>query len=206
MRDHSRDMQTIPARHGVAVAVDSGSELVVVNTYGTQVLDTWAFNRDDLSEHMSMEHTRSKLNRLSPKVGDALFTIRRRPILTLLEDTSPGIHDTLLCACNDAIYRELGCPDDHRSCETNLHEALAAMGHRLSFTPGPLNLFMNVPLDANGVLDRAPPQSRPGDRVRLRAEMDAIVVLSACPQDVTPINGAECTPRDAQYCVLRPGE
>ena len=35
--------------------------------------------------------------------------------------------------------------------------------------------------------------------------MDAIVVLSACPQDVTPINGAECTPRDAHYEVVEAG-
>ena len=64
---------------------------------------------------------------------------------------------------------------------------------------------MNVPWDGSGALDREPPQSRPGDRVRLRAEMDAIVVLSACPQDVTPINGAECTPRDAHYEVVEAG-
>jgi uncharacterized protein YcgI (DUF1989 family) len=31
--------------------------------------------------------------------------------------------------------------------------------------------------------------------------MDVIVVMSACPQDVTPINGTDCTPRDIQYAV-----
>lgn len=202
MSDDSLKLQTIPARHGVAIGLARGAALVIVNTHGSQVLDTWAFNRADLAEHMSMEHTRSRLSRLSPRVGDELFTSRRRPILTLVEDTSPGIHDTLLCACNAAIYRELGCADDHRSCEANLHEALGALGHRVPFTPGPLNLFMNVPVTDNGGLDRVPPRSRPGDRVRLRAEMDAIVVLSACPQDVTPINGAQCTPRDAHYALL----
>ena len=204
MVDDLNELQTIPARHGVAIDLPSGAELVVVNTHGTQVLDTWGFNQDDLGEYMSMEHTRSRLSRLSPRVGDTLVTSRRRPMLTLVEDTSPGIHDTLLCACNAAIYRELGCADDHRSCEANLHEALATLGHRLSFTPGPLNLFMNVPVSGDGALDRVPPQARPGDRVRLRAAMDAVVVLSACPQDVTPINGAACTPRDAHYAVVRP--
>jgi len=38
--------------------------------------------------------------------------------------------------------------------------------------------------------------------VTLRAEMDVIVVLSACPQDITPINGADHTPRDIAFAVL----
>ena len=205
MTDHISRPGTIPARHGVAIPLGRGSEIVIINTHGTQVLDTWAFNRNDPREHMSMEHTRSRLSRLVPRVGDTLWTSRRRPILALVEDTSPGVHDTLLCACNAAIYREHGCAEGHRSCEDNLHEALSGVGMAIDFTPGPLNLFMNVPWDGSGALDREPPQSRPGDRGRLRAEMDAIVVLSACPQDVTPINGVECTPRDAHYEVVEAG-
>jgi len=37
------DMQTIPARHGVATFVPSGSTIKIVNTSGNQVVDTWAF-------------------------------------------------------------------------------------------------------------------------------------------------------------------
>jgi uncharacterized protein YcgI (DUF1989 family) len=198
----SMDLQTIPAGHGVAIELSSGSEIVVINTHGTQVLDTWAFNLDNPSEYMSMEHTRSRLSRLVPRVGDSLFSNRRRPILKLLEDTSPGVHDTLLCACNKEIYRELGCDDGHRSCESNLHEALSYIGLEMSVTPGPLNLFMNVPVTTDGTIDRVPPESRPGDIVRLQTTMNAIVVFSACPQDVTPINGAQCIPRDAHYKTI----
>ena len=32
-------------------------------------------------------------------------------------------------------------------------------------------------------------QTKPGDYVALRAEMDAIIVLSACPHDVLPVYG-----------------
>jgi len=198
----SMDLQTIPAGRGVAIELSSGSEIIVINTHGTQVLDTWAFNLDDPSEYMSMEHTRSRLSRLSPRTGDKLFSNRRRPILALLEDTSPGIHDTLLCACNKEIYRELGCDDGHRSCESNLHEALSFIDHEIALTPAPLNLFMNVPVAPDGTIDRVPPQSRPGDLVRLQTVMNTIIVFSACPQDVTPINGAQCIPRDAHYTTI----
>ena len=200
----SMNLQTIPAGRGVAIVLSSGSEIIVINTHGTQVLDTWAFNLDDPSEYMSMEHTRSRLSRLSPRTGDKLFSNRRRPILALLEDTSPGIHDTLLCACNKEIYRELGCDDGHRSCESNLHEALSFIDHEIALTPAPLNLFMNVPVAPDGTIDRVPPQSRPGDLVRLQTEMNTIIVFSACPQDVTPINGAQCIPRDAHYTTITP--
>lgn len=37
------DMQVIPARHGTATFVPSGSVIKIVNTSGTQVIDTWAF-------------------------------------------------------------------------------------------------------------------------------------------------------------------
>ena len=173
-----------------------------INTYGTQVLDTWAFSVSNPDEYLSMEHTRSCLSRLSPRVGDSLFSNRRQSVLTMVEDTSPGIHDTLLCACNQEIYRELGCDESHRNCESNLHEALSTVGIKISTTPAPLNLFMNVPVAADGAIDRRPPQSRPGDRVRLRADMHIVIVFSACPQDITPINGAECIPRDAHYEVI----
>jgi uncharacterized protein YcgI (DUF1989 family) len=40
-----------------------------------------------------------------------------------------------------------------------------------------------------------------GDYLRQEAEMDLIVVGSACPQDVTVINGAEKRLRDMPYVV-----
>ncbi len=35
-----------------------------------------------------MEHTRPGILKVIPRVGDALLTNRRRPILTVVEDTS----------------------------------------------------------------------------------------------------------------------
>ena len=92
------DATTIPARRGKAAYVAANQVIRVINTHGEQVVDTWAFNRHDISEFMSMEHTRSWLRRMIPLVGDSLVTNHRQPILTVLEDTSGGIHDTLLGA------------------------------------------------------------------------------------------------------------
>ena len=40
--------QTIPARKGKATKLSKGECIKVINTYGTQVIDTWAFNVADL--------------------------------------------------------------------------------------------------------------------------------------------------------------
>ena len=122
-------------------------------------------------------------------------------MLTVVEDTSPGIHDTLLCACNRQVYEELGCRDYHRNCSDNLHEALAEIGRKFPFTPGPLNVFMNIPVNADRSISRLPPATRPGDYLKLRAEIDLVVVISACPQDISLINGPEKTPRDVHYAI-----
>lgn len=186
----------VPARHGRAVALAAGETVEVVNIHGTQVVDTWAFRRDDPAEYMSMAHTRSVNSRGWPEPGQAFVSTRRRPMLRLLADTSPGAHDTLLCACSREIYAELGVAGPHRTCEDNLHEALAEAGLQVPLTPEPLNLFMNVVLAPDLTVIRASPTSRPGDAITFLVETDLVLVLSACPQDITIINSEDRTPRD----------
>jgi uncharacterized protein len=192
---------TVPACHGKAISLSKGQTLKIISQHGTQVLDLWAFNAADLAEYMSMEHTRSRNSKITLSVGDAYVSDRRRPMLRVVEDTSPGIHDTLLCPCNSAIYEEAGCTEYHRNCSDNLHEGLAEAGLAFPFTPGSLNVFMNVPVHADGSIDRKPPATKPGDYLRLEAEMDLVAVISACPQDITIINGTDRTPRDVHYVV-----
>ena len=64
----------IPARKGSAARLSAGQVLRVINTHGSQVVDFWAFNDPDLGECMSMEHTRGMLCRITPLVGDSLYT------------------------------------------------------------------------------------------------------------------------------------
>lgn len=192
----------IPARGGKAVRLDRGRSVKVINTHGTQVVDTWAFNAQDATEFMSMEHMRVAIGGIFPRAGDALVTNRRRPILTLVEDTSPGIHDTLLAACDTHRYRLLGCEEGHANCTDNLHAALDEIGFAAPETPAPLNLWMNIPVGGTGAIDYLPPVSKPGDHVLLRAEMDTVVAFSACPQDKVPINGKACIPVDAHFTII----
>ena len=192
----------IPARRGKATPLQQGQSVKIVNTFGQQVVDTWAFNAADIGEFMSMEHTRIAIGRIIPGVGDALVTNRRRPILTLVEDTSGGIHDTLVAACDRWRYELLGCVGHHDNCTDNLAAALGELGLKPPETPSPLNLFMNIPVLDGNRIDVLPPVSTPGSYVTLRAEMDCLVAFSACPQDIVPINGLGLTPTAAHFAVL----
>jgi len=196
------DLETIPARRGRAVRLSAGQAVAVVNTHGRQVVDTWAFAADDMSEHMSMMHSRVENGRLLPPIGAPFFTNRREAILVLEADSSPGRHDTLMAACDRRRYERLGCTEYHRNCSDNLHEALDAIGLSVPETPAPLNLFMNIPIHADQTLEQGAPIGSPGEEVVLRASRDCVVAFSCCPQDMTPINGPGLAPTEAHFRIL----
>lgn len=195
-------MERIPAAHGRAFPLRAGDTLTVATETGSQVADAWAIAAADPFEHLSMEHTRSCNSTALVEKGSTLYSSKRRAMLTVVEDTSPGRHDTQLCPCSAELYEQLGAPG-HRSCTDNFHEALGMMGIALPFTPASLNVFMKVGINPDGTLDRQPPGCAPGDGISFRAEIDVILVLSACPQDITPINGPECTPTDLLVDIVR---
>ena len=198
----STSLITIEARRGKAALVDRGQHVKLINTHGQQVVDTWAFNRHDMTEFMSMEHSRTALGRIMAPTGTSMVTNHRRPILTLAEDNTPGIHDTLLAACDRYRYQLLGCTEYHDNCTDNLAQGLAELGLTSAETPSPWNLFMNIPVEADGSISFQPPVSKPGDYVLLRAEMDCVIAFSTCPQDMVPINGVDCIPTEAHFQVL----
>ena len=191
---------TIPARRGAAARVTAGQRVKVTNTHGTQVVDTWAFNASDVTEWMSIEASRAWFMKLRAAVGDTFLTNQRRPILTLIEDTSGGAHDTLMAACDDYRYGLLGCKEYHDNCTDNLIAAMRQIGLAPPEVPSPLNLWMNIPVAPNGATTFAEPLSRAGDYVVLRAVMDCVVAMSACPQDILPINAGR--PVEAHYEIL----
>jgi uncharacterized protein YcgI (DUF1989 family) len=188
--------QILKATYGVVIPLLVGDAVTITNLVGNQVVDTWAIGQASPIEYSSLDHTRSRNSNIFFAKGMALYSNLRRPMLTLVQDTTPGRHDTLLCPCSAAIYAELGCKVSHRSCTDNFHEAIKSLNIEMSFTPASLNLFMNVPVDAEGVVQRLPPRSQAGDYVVLRSEMPLYLVLSSCPQDITPINGSDRKPTD----------
>jgi hypothetical protein len=117
----------IPARTGRAIRAARSAIIDVINTHGTQVVDFWALCPPDLSEYLSMEHTHTSIGWLIPRVGDTLVSSLRRPLLTVIADTSPGNHDTLIASCDAERYRQLGFEGKARQLSRQLRDG----------TPGP---------------------------------------------------------------------
>ncbi len=184
----TREPIRVPARQGRAIRVEAGGSFRVIDLEGGQVVDLFAFNAGDPTEHASAEHTRVALLRLFPRAGESFVSNRRRPMLTLVEDRSPGRHDMLCAACDPERYATLGVQGWHASCRENLIRAMADLGLTGFVVPQPINLFMNVEVRPDGGLEYRTAISRPGDSVTLRAELDLVVVASACPQDVVEIS------------------
>jgi uncharacterized protein len=193
----------VPATEGRSVTVSAGQLFRVVDVEGKQVADLFAFNAADVGEYHSAMHTRAAVSHLFPKVGEAFVTNRRRPILTLEADDTPAVHDMLIAPCDPERYQGLGVEEWHPSCRENLERAMRELEHDQICAPASINLFMNIPVAADGALGWDPAVTAAGDSITLRAEMDAIVVVSACPQDIVPIN--DCNPTPIAIEVLDSG-
>lgn len=204
----------MPGGEGRAILVRAGQIARVTDVTGGQVGDLFAFSEADPGEYASAEHTRPAIGKLFPRPGDPVLTNRRRPILTVREDTSPGRHDMLYAACDPARYASLEAAPGHRSCAGNLLEAAGAHGPALAMraygtalamraygttpvtVPQPLNVFMDVRPERDGTLVSHPASSQAGDFIEFRAELDCLVVLSSCPMDIVPISAGGITPLD----------
>lgn len=86
-RDLARS-RDIAAQSGGWTEVKRGERVRIIDVEGSQIADTFAVSSADKSEFLSVQNTRAALRRLFPKIGEAFYTNRMRPILTLVEDTS----------------------------------------------------------------------------------------------------------------------
>ena len=196
----SDKLTEIAAGAGAAVSLRAGDTLYLRNTFGSQVVDTWALAQEDPSEYLSVEHTRRMNGHLYTKAGEPFWSNRRNPMLRLAEDSFPGTHDMLVACCDPWVYAHYGATPGHANCRDNFLAALRGQGVDPPQVPNPVNLWMNVPVTGHD-MNIAPPVSRPGDFVRLTAEMNLVLVFSACPMDLLPINGEDCTPQPVHYRV-----
>ena len=61
--------------------------------------------------------------------------------------------------------------------------------------PNPVNLFEHVAISPDGSVEIRAPLANKGDAVTLRAEIDLVLVISACPMDIMPTNGDDLMPK-----------
>ena len=182
-------------RTGVAVTLERGALLGIIDCEGQQVADVVAFARKGPAEWLSNGRTFDYEKTLRLTTGHTLYSNRSRAMLTIVEDTV-GRHDFLYAACSPEMFHIQYGEDDHPSCVENLSSSLARYGVSASTLPTPFNVFMNVEVRADGTLEILAPRSGPGDSLTLRAEMDLVLGVAAC--SAGKCNAEHCTAIDLE--------
>lgn len=193
--------EIIPPKGVSAFVVKRGQLLRVTDLEGQQVGDLALLNEHDLADKFSPSYTREHTFTFDPETmlvqsmlsgfttGDELISTVRHVMATITADTPTpaGVHDLTMRSCARWVYEQaaeagLGSPQD--GCFDLLSRALGPYGVEPGNLPDAFNLFMNVPYDrATGRLEIREPVSKPGEYIELRAEMDLLCALSACPDD-----------------------
>jgi uncharacterized protein YcgI (DUF1989 family) len=183
----------VPGGYGTAFTARAGQLVEIVDVEGQQVADLIAFAERNRTEWLSTTHTRSALLRLTVRPGDKLESNWRRPMFEIIRD-DVGRNDIITGMCDDRRYRLDYGVEGHRSCRTNFTEALAPWGIAEWQIPDPVNFFQNAPIHPDRSFGNEIPTGQPGDTLVLLTLMDAIVSVSACPQDLNPCNGFHPSP------------
>lgn len=191
---------------GVAFRIARGQTLRVVAPTGSQVSDLFSVVDSGVASHPAARSLSSTAAEARPEPGEALSSGRsidyadklwltrgdvlygnRSTALWTIGRDDVGRHDLTLTPCSPEMFIKLrGDDGTHPSCYENLRRPLAAFGVPAERITCSFNIFMDVSFDPlTGKMTIAPPPSRPGDCVELRAEVDQLVGLTACSSETT---------------------
>jgi uncharacterized protein YcgI (DUF1989 family) len=183
----------VPASEARVAKVEQGQVLQIVDLEGQQVGDLMAFRAGDPADYLSPAHTLSCLVKLVPEVGDEIFSNHRNPLFRILRD-DVGNHDLIVPCCDPERYSRDYDEPGHRSCLGSIEEALTAEGIDWpAHGESAWNVFMNNRHEGGKIVTHEP-EHGPGSSIDLEVLEDMTVVLSACPQDLSPCNAFNPTP------------
>ena len=187
----------VPRCEGRAVEVRAGQVLRIVALDGPQVADSAFLALDNPREGYHAGQTVA-LNMLA-----GTGTMRRittlwsrppyeRPMLTVIDDPV-GVHFAWNGGrCSAGVYSVRdGIESGHRTCQGNLEEAVRPWGVDPDLIPDVFNVFMYTDVeDERRLVFRESPAAA-GDYIDLRAEIDVLAAVSACPSETSASNGGE---------------
>ncbi|BFH62476.1 DUF1989 domain-containing protein [Paenibacillus azoreducens] len=189
MKEYIIEKQT-----GRAFEVQKGETISVIDIEGKQVADFFAVNANNYNEFFSAGVTVDCKESLLITKNDTLYTNLYRPMFTIIQD-DVGVHDMMFPCCRPETYEYFfNNGKRHSNCFDNINQNLQELGVPYFNTLQPMNIFMNTSVTSEKKIMIEPPLSKPGDRIILKAEMDAIVCISACSVSEGPCNNWECKP------------
>ena len=189
----------IPAGRGHAFLVPRGAVLRIHLVEDRQVGDCCFFNANDHREVFHVGQSWALNVMLGTGNAKSFRDFYSKPprenvMLTVLEDTVRNHWGNMGGRCSKRLYELRDGDRDHRSCQENLAEALAPFGVSGDDIVDIFNVFMNVEVRPDGSFTILPPSAKKGDYIELRAEMDVLAAISACPADRNATNDGRAKP------------
>lgn len=189
----------IPAGRGHAFLVPRGAVLRIHLVEDRQVGDCCFFNANDRREVFHVGQSWALNVMLGTGNAKSFRHFYSKPprenvMLTVLEDTVRNHWGNMGGRCSKRLYELRDGDRDHRSCQENLAEALAPYGVSGDDIVDIFNVFMNVEMRPDGSFTILPPSAKKGDYIDLRAEMDVLAAVSACPADRNATNDGRAKP------------
>lgn len=178
----------LEARSYVAFEMRATNVMRIIDVEGQQVADIVAFNRDDHWERLNGESTMLLNGTYNPREGHILYTDDCNAMFTIVEDRVGRNYPGALMCSEEMNRHRYGVPGTP-NCRDNLTAAVRPYGITQRMLPGAFTPFMNVIHHPDGRAEIQEPPSKAGDSIDLRAEMDVLVAISACPQERNPCNG-----------------
>jgi uncharacterized protein len=189
----------IPKNTGKTFVVKKGR---VIRVTGESTADFVVFNLRDVKERFDQARTKVDQGKIYVTTGDVLVSKYNNVMMTIVKDTYAGTHDMEKGMCSTSFYKKWGdkifaiyggtwkklgrkkVVAPKHGCWENLAEALKPYKVAKEDVPSPLNIFQTMVINGKtGSMRYAMIRPRPGgDHMELRAEMDCLVGISACPE------------------------
>lgn len=193
------DEFVIPARYARAFEVKRGQVFRIHQIDGGQVGDCVFYNARDHKEMFHVGQSWAINGILGTGTSKSFRHFYSKPprenlMLTTVADTVKNHWGNMGGRCSRRLYQLRDNLAEHRSCQENLTEALAPYGLTGDDIFDIFNVFMNVDLFPDGSFRMKPTEVGKDDHIDLRAEMDILAAISACPADTSPTNGGKSGP------------
>lgn len=186
-------MQIIPPKSGLALTIRKGEVLRITDVEGCQVADFVCFNVNNHSEFFSQAETRVNNGTVRISTGHLLYSNHHNVMFKIIDD-KVGIHDIMYSPCNSYLYENTFEVGPRNGCLENLATALKPHNISKSYVPNPFNIFMHTDIDEEYKLAIKKPISKKGDYIDLKAQMNCLIAVSSCAEDISDCNNGICTP------------
>jgi urea carboxylase-associated protein 1 len=185
---------TVPACDSWSAYVKKGDVLRLIDLEGQQAADFLCYNAADTTDRYNAANTIKLNNNIYIGKDSVLWSVRARQMMTVIEDSCGSPHDTLYGCCSIEVDEVRFDKTNTQGCQSNFEAELGKHGMGSKDMAANINFFMNVPVEIDGSIDIAASESKPGDYVELRAEMDVLAVVSNCPERDNNAAGYKPTP------------